>query len=140
MKLSVALLSLSLVAAAAAPAMAVSADEEKDVVTAELDKCLEAPEGQTTAGMVECTHNAYVAYDKQLNDVYKKALAGVDKASADKIRESQRKWIAWRDAQREADNGAWRADRGTLASLDIESFNVDAIKARVQQLQYYVSE
>ncbi|MEP7455941.1 lysozyme inhibitor LprI family protein [Phyllobacterium sp. SB3] len=140
MKLSVAFLSLSLVAAAATPVMAVSADEEKDVVTAELDKCLETPEGQTTSGMVECTHNAYLAYDKQLNDVYKKALASVDKESADKIRESQRKWIAWRDAQRAADSGAWRADRGTLASLDIESFNVDAIKARVQQLQYYVSE
>lgn len=140
MKISTACLSLSLIIAAAAPAWAVSPDEEKDPVTVELDKCLAAPEGQTTAGMVDCTHNAYIAYDKQLNDVYKKALAGVDKESADKIRESQRKWIAWRDAQQAADNAPWRADRGTLASLDIESLNVDAIKARVQQLQYYVSE
>lgn len=138
MKLSTALFSLSLIFAAASPAWSASPEEDKDPVHIELDKCLATPEGQTTAGMVDCTHKAYLVYDKQLNEVYKKALAGVDSESAEKIRESQRKWIAWRDAQNAADNAPWRADRGSLASLDIESFNVDIIRSRVKQLQYYV--
>ena len=53
------------------------------------------------------------------------------------IRNAQRQWLAYRDAQRQADNGPWRADRGAMASADIEALNVDATRARIDELNYY---
>ena len=53
------------------------------------------------------------------------------------IRNAQRQWLAYRDAQRQADNGPWRADRGSMASADIEALNVDAIRARIDELNFY---
>ncbi|MGH6859056.1 MAG: lysozyme inhibitor LprI family protein [Phyllobacterium sp.] len=135
MKKTTVFMALSVAVLAASPAF--PAQEESDTVSTELDACLATPQGQTTAGMVDCTHAAYLAYDRQLNEVYKRVLAAVDGKSAGAIRESQRKWVAWREAQKAADNGPWRADKGSLASLDIEAFSVDAIRARIRELQYY---
>ncbi|UGX85007.1 lysozyme inhibitor LprI family protein [Phyllobacterium meliloti] len=137
MKRFYALLCVSLTLGAAAPAFAASPEEKVDPIDKAANECLAKPEGQTTAGMVDCTHKAFVAYDKQLNEVYKKVLATVDAESAKQIRDAQRKWVAWREAQIKADDGPWRADRGSLASMDIEAMNVDAVRARIKELQYY---
>jgi uncharacterized protein YecT (DUF1311 family) len=137
MKRFYALLCVSLTLGAVAPAFAASPEEKVDPIDKAANECLAKPEGQTTAGMVDCTHKAFVAYDKQLNEVYKKVLATVDAESAKQIRDAQRKWVAWREAQIKADDGPWRADRGTIVSIDIEAMNVDAVRARIKELQYY---
>jgi uncharacterized protein YecT (DUF1311 family) len=121
----------------ASPGLAASPEEKVDPIDKAATECLNSPAGQTTAGMVDCSHKAFVAYDKQLNEIYQKVLASVDPESAKQIRDAQRKWVAWREAQIKADNGPWRADRGTIASMDIEAMNVDAVRARIKELQYY---
>lgn len=114
-----------------------SAQKKGDLIEAQLDACLGAPAGQTTAGMIDCSHKAYLAYDKRMNDVYQRIMHNADPQSRTLIRNAQRQWLAYREAQRQADNGPWRADRGSIASVDIEALNVDAIRARIAELNYY---
>ncbi|KVM88946.1 hypothetical protein WT77_29815 [Burkholderia stagnalis] len=114
-----------------------SAQQKVDPIEAQANACLAAPAGQTTSGMIACSHQAYVAYDKRLNEVYQRVMRSADPQTRELIRQAQRQWLAYRDAQRKADNGPWRADRGSIASVDIEALNVDAIRARIQELDYY---
>ncbi|MDY7802009.1 lysozyme inhibitor LprI family protein [Burkholderia stagnalis] len=114
-----------------------SAQQKVDPIEAQANACLAAPAGQTTSGMIACSHQAYVAYDKRMNEVYQRVMRSADPQTRELIRQAQRQWLAYRDAQRKADNGPWRADRGSIASVDIEALNVDAIRARIQELDYY---
>ena len=108
-----------------------------DPVDDALEQCLKTPHGQTTAGMTECTHTAYQAYDRQMNTLYQAVMSKTDPASRQAIRNAQRAWLAYRNAQRTADNAPWRADSGSMASPDIEGLNVEAIRARIAELEYY---
>ena len=108
-----------------------------DPIDAALEQCLKTPRGETTAGMTECTHAAYQAYDRQMNTLYQAVMRKSDPASREAIRNAQRAWLAYRNAQKAADNAPWRADRGSMASPDIEGLNVEAIRARIAELEYY---
>ncbi|MCP1171766.1 lysozyme inhibitor LprI family protein [Ralstonia chuxiongensis] len=124
---------LSLAAALLLPLTAWAADPVDDA----LQQCLKSPRGITTAGMTECTHTAYQAYDRQMNTLYQAVMSKTDPASRQAIRNAQRAWLAYRNAQRTADNAPWRADSGSMASPDIEGLNVEAIRARIAELEYY---
>lgn len=109
----------------------------RDPIDDALEQCLKTPRGETTAGMTECTHTAYQAYDRQMNTLYQAVMRKSDPASREAIRNAQRAWLAYRNAQKAADNAPWRADRGSMASPDIEGLNVEAIRARIAELEYY---
>jgi uncharacterized protein YecT (DUF1311 family) len=115
----------------------ISASDRDDPVSRTADECLAKPEGQTVSGMTACSHQAFVAYDKEMNAIYRRVLHAVDPRSRELIREAQRRWLAYREAQQAADNGPWRAGRGSLADPDIEALNVDAVRDRIRELQYY---
>ncbi|CAJ0719114.1 hypothetical protein LMG6871_02694 [Ralstonia edaphis] len=124
---------LSIAAALLLPLAAWAADPIDDA----LEQCLKTPHGQTTAGMTDCTHTAYQAYDRQMNTLYQAVMAKSDPVSREAIRNAQRAWLAYRNAQKAADNAPWRADAGSVASPDIEGLNVEAIRARIAELEYY---
>lgn len=124
---------LSLAVALLLPLAAWAADPIDDA----LEQCLKTPRGETTAGMTECTHTAYQAYDRQMNTLYQAVMAKSDPVSREAIRNAQRAWLAYRNAQKVADNAPWRADAGSVASPDIEGLNVEAIRARIAELEYY---
>jgi uncharacterized protein YecT (DUF1311 family) len=113
------------------------AQKRVDPIEAQLDACLATSTGQTTEGMTDCSHQAYLAYDKRMNEVYQRIMHNADPQSRVLIRNAQRQWLAYRDAQLKADNGPWRADRGSMASPDIEALNVNAIRTRIDELNYY---
>jgi uncharacterized protein YecT (DUF1311 family) len=87
---------------------------DPDPIDAALDACLAKPEGSSTVGMVECTDDAIRAWDKRLNEVYQQVMAGLDSKSQELLRTSQRRWVAFREAEHEAMGGPWRQDRGTI--------------------------
>ena len=78
---------------------------DPDRLDTALDTCLAKPEGTSTPGMVECTGEAIRAWDKHLNEVYKQVMAGLDPKSRDLLRASQRRWVAFREAEHEAMGG-----------------------------------
>ena len=110
---------------------------DQDPSDAALDACLAKPEALSTPGMVDCTDEAIRAWDKRLNDVYKQVLAGLDPKSRELVRASQRRWVAFREAEHEAMGGPWRQDRGTIIRVLTVNADLSAIKERVQELQLY---
>ena len=94
----------------------------------------------STLGMVECTTEAIREWDKRLNKVYQQVMAGLDPKSRELVRASQRRWVAFREAEHEAMGGPWRQDRGTIIRGLTANADLSAIKERVQELQLYGSD
>jgi uncharacterized protein YecT (DUF1311 family) len=110
---------------------------DPDPIDAALDACTAKPEGSSTVGMVECTGDAIRAWDSRLNEVYRQVMAALDPKSRELLRASQRRWVAFREAEHEAMGGPWRQDRGTIIRVLTASADLSAIKERVQELQLY---
>jgi uncharacterized protein YecT (DUF1311 family) len=110
---------------------------DPDPLDTALDACLAKPEGASTPGMVECTGEAIRAWDKRLNEVYRQVMVGLDPKSRDLLRASQRRWVAFREAEHEAMGGPWRQDRGTIIRVLTANADLSAIRQRVQELQLY---
>src|SRR5580658_3355629 len=64
--------------------------ESKDPIDATLDACLDAEQGRTTAGMIECTDRAISSWEARLNETYKRALAALDPKSGQLLLLAQR--------------------------------------------------
>ncbi|QIE57350.1 DUF1311 domain-containing protein [Pikeienuella piscinae] len=60
--------------------------------------CMDTPDGQTTAGMVQCIAGEAEAWDTILNREYQRLLPRLDAEQAAAMRKVQRAWIAFRDA------------------------------------------
>ena len=128
-------LAFSLVLALAAPAAAQEDRGAPDPIDTALDDCLGKPEGQSTAGMLECLNTAYDAWDRALNEVYGELQASLDPESKKRLLDAQRKWLAFRDAERGFLGGPWTAELGTLVRVANSEAMVDLVKSRVLALR-----
>lgn len=113
---------------------------DPDPLDAALDACLAKPEALSTPGMVECADGAIRGWDKRLNEVYKRVMADLDPKSRELLRASQRRWVAFREAEHEAMGGPWRQDKGTIIRVLTVNADLSAIKERVQELELYGSD
>jgi len=90
-------------AVSAAMAGAAGAAPAKDPVearyTPSYQRCLDAPEGQSTYGMIECASGELKIQDARLNAAYRKAMAGLNARQKTKLVAAQRAWIVFRDAE-----------------------------------------
>jgi uncharacterized protein YecT (DUF1311 family) len=113
--------------------------DNTDPIDARLTQCLDAPDGQSTMGMIACADEAYAAWDKELNTAYAALLDGMEKDSAAKLKEAQRKWVAYRDSEFAFQEGAWTEDLGSLIRVTIALARADIVRARVLTLRSYMS-
>jgi uncharacterized protein YecT (DUF1311 family) len=113
---------------------------DPDPLDTALDACLAKPEALSTPGMVECADEAIRAWDKRLNEVYQQVMKDLDPKSRELLRASQRRWVAFREAEHEAMGGPWRQDKGTIIRVLTVNADLSAIKERVQELQLYGSD
>lgn len=98
----------------------------------------------STYEMNVCAGREFEAADKELNDVYKRALAAVpDMATerpydatswADALRKSQRAWLAYRDAECEGHVPMFWSG-GSGATADMTGCATDLTKARTKELK-----
>lgn len=75
------------------------------------DPCQDEPGGATTMGIDGCLLREHAAWDVILNETYRAAMStaqqqdaiyeqsGVEPTAADSLREAQRAWVAFRDAE-----------------------------------------
>lgn len=88
----------------------------------------------TTVDMVECAGESYERWDRELNLQYKRLMAVLSPEGQEALRESQRKWIAFRDAEFAFIDGAYRNRQGTMyRPMHIEA-RTAIVKARAKQL------
>lgn len=62
-------------------------------------KCMEAPDGGTTLGITDCFERETGWWDARLNQTYKLLQENLSNEEFSKLKEVQRAWMAFRDAQ-----------------------------------------
>ena len=92
-------LSLAVTLAAAAAPAPPPADPAEARYSPAYDKCLDKPEGQSTAGMIGCADDEGKVQDAALNAAYRKAMKDLNPRQKAKLLAAQRAWIAFRQAE-----------------------------------------
>jgi len=98
--------------------------------------CLESDDGQSTYGMMECYGRELGVWDAMLNDNYAALKDGVSSSEFSALRDTQLKWIAYRDAKCE-----WPAlffEGGTIAGPIAASCLNEATARRANELAEYL--
>lgn len=108
-------------------------------------QCTSKPEGQTTAGMVNCAFAEAEAWDVLLNREYQTARGFAQSADADDaaiyavreetLRDAQRAWITFRDANCAAEYAAWGA--GTIRQVFGANCHLQMTAERTLALRAY---
>src|SRR5262249_55786293 len=81
---------------------------------------------------------AYSRWDKELNRVYSELLTKLKEPDKKRLKEAQRAWIKFRDAEVEwLWSQAMYGQGGTLAPVIVSDVGRDFLKERVCQLQRY---
>jgi len=97
------------------------------------ERCLAAPSGQSTAGMVNCVGAELKAQDARLNRAYQDAMKRMtlprQKAA---LQKAQRAWIAFRDADCAS---RLDADWGTISQVEAADCRLDHTARRADMLE-----
>ena len=97
----------------------------------------------STAGTVEASNRAAAKWDRELNRVYKALMAQTGPEARQKLQASQRRWLAYRDAERTA-VGAMAGDLyeqnegGTLWGMVAAVRSMEIVRARALELTEYL--
>ena len=97
----------------------------------------------STAGTVEASNRAAAKWDRDLNRVYKALMAQMGPEARQKLQASQRRWLAYRDAERTA-VGAMAGDLyeqnegGTLWGMVAAVRSMEILRARALELTEYL--
>jgi len=81
------------------PSAALAAQQAGDPVDLALQRCLDAPAGQSTAGQTTCEDTALGAYDHRMNLAYTGLMHRLPAQAASRLRDAQRAWLAFRSAE-----------------------------------------
>ncbi len=100
-----------------------------------LESCIAAD--STTAGMTNCAYGAYALWDKELNITYKNLLSSLSPSEQQALRNSQRQWIAFRDAEFKTIDAMYKSKDGTMYIPMRVADRLEIVKTRVSQLQGY---
>ena len=99
------------------------------------DRCLAAPSGQSTAGMIQCAAAELKTQDARLNRAYQAALKRLDKPRQKAaLQKAQRAWIVFRDADCASLSDP---DWGTLSRVEANSCVLDHTARRADALEAY---
>ena len=84
----------------------------------------------STPEMVDCLMAQHAHWDKELTIAYQQAMKDATPAEKDKLREAERAWIKYRDANCEY----YAAGEGTIARINAAACMRDMTKARAEEL------
>jgi uncharacterized protein YecT (DUF1311 family) len=112
---------------------------------ARAEDALDCQEALSTVEMNRCAGAEFEKADKELNEVYQKALAEIPEMAGDDplfdakaweaaLRASQRSWIAFRDAECEG-HVAMFWSGGSGATVDIIGCKTEKTEARIRELR-----
>lgn len=93
--------------------------------------CLEGAAGVTVL-IRECISEEHARQDALLNEAYRQLIGRLDSEARSDLRDAQRTWIAFRDAE-----CAWRAsgETGTMGPLIVDSCQLGLTTERAARLQ-----
>lgn len=133
MRLVLALAALAVLAAT--PALAVDAAQIEGRYSPAFDKCLESPDGQSTAGMVQCAGAELEVQDRALNAAYRDLVSDMNARQKANLLKAQRAWIAFRDADCQA---RYDPDWGTLSTINANMCMLRRTVERTIELEEFI--
>ena len=93
----------------------------------------------TTADMLRASSAYAKQLDVELNQTYRELMAKVGATGAQKLRASQRKWLAFMTTEAAFIDGTWNAkDFGSTSALSRSEYRNRVTKARIVQLLDYL--
>jgi len=130
----------ALVFLCAFPLMTLAQEPTQHPIDKALDACID--KNGSTAGMVECTDQAYAAWDKELNRNYVELMRTVKPKQKEALRLSQLEWIKHRDLEFKFIDSMFDTFQGTMyipmrigARLDIIKQRALALKTHLEVYQ-----
>jgi uncharacterized protein YecT (DUF1311 family) len=79
-----------------------------------LDRCLAQPNHASTAGQVECTNRARQRWDGEMNRDYRRLADRLSPKARVSLRNAQRRWLEYRDAEHPLIDAVYELTRGTM--------------------------
>ena len=104
-------------------------------IEAELDACME--KHPSTAGMRSCLNSAKAGWDAELNGYYKRLMKRLPAEDKKRLREAQRAWMKYRDAEFKVISAIIAATDGTMWQLTATEMGHDFVKERANALKGY---
>jgi len=100
-----------------------------------LQRCLDAPAGQSTAGQTTCEDTALGAYDHRMNLAYTGLMHRLPAQAASRLRDAQRAWLAFRNAEDRARSALYETRQGTMYVPMQAAAAVEVVRSRTLQLE-----
>jgi uncharacterized protein YecT (DUF1311 family) len=91
----------------------------------------------STAGMRAATNQAREMWDAEMNKVYNRLMARLSPEQQNALRESQRAWLAFRDAEGKAVSSIIASKDGTIWQLAATDQGMQLVRTRVLRLLSY---
>lgn len=91
----------------------------------------------TTVGMREAMNTAREKWDQEMNQIYTRLISRLNKEQRVSLRESQRAWLKFRDAEGKVISNIIASKEGTMWQLTATSNGLDLVRARALQLKQY---
>ena len=126
---------LAMVAAAISIWLPCQAQTASEKIDSDLKKCLAQKSNATTAGMRSCVGTAYEQMDHRLNEVYSACLAKCSAKQKEDLKDAQRKWLAFRDAEIKLRKSTDPNAGGTLALVTGDNEAYEILKRRTKDLE-----
>jgi uncharacterized protein YecT (DUF1311 family) len=131
-KLFFALLSVLLLAT-----VSMAQEERRHPIDKALEACIDT--NGSTAGMVQCTNNAYAAWDKELNKNYGDLMRALKPKQKETLRLAQLEWIKYRDLQFNLINSIYDTMDGTMYIPMRVSARMQVVKERALELKDFLN-
>lgn len=111
------------------------AQQDEHPIDRKLGNCLDR--NDTTMGMLDCMGTAYTHWDAELNTVYRELMANLPPPAQDALRDAQRRWLAFRDAEFATIDQIYGNRDGTMWRLNSSGARLDLLSRRVKDLIAY---
>lgn len=114
-------------------AASVLEDQPRHPIDKASDACIER--NGSTAGMVECTDQAYAAWDRELNKTYGQLMRTLSAKQKEPLKLSELEWIKYRDLEFKFIDSIYGTMQGTMYIPMRVAARVEVIKKRALELQ-----
>ena len=137
---SVVLLSSTATVSFGNPLVSAAASGAQEPSQHPIDKALDActDKNGSTAGMVQCTDQAYAAWDKELNKNYGLLMQNLKPPQKEALKAAQLEWIKQRDLEFKFIDSVYDALQGTMYIPMRIAARMEVVKHRAMELHEYL--
>jgi len=109
--------------------------ENKNPIDVYLDTCIE--KNPSTMGILKCSDEAFKMWDAELNKYYKLLMNVLNESDAKTLKESEQKWIEFKDKEFTNLEHIYSKMEGTMYIPMLAFSKLEIVRTRANQLKDY---